>query len=340
MELLPAPAAISWENQPSEAPEGENHSDLSEEGNQDEGSLRSFSLARTPKPSRNNSHAASPQKHLDRSDLERTSLGALPLASYERDVLFDFVSDDYENEKNLNNSFLNINVTKGDGRLRSRRSAYCVMLDRSAPVDDCVRLGNEEDYSIEGRGSLSTPSQIYRGQSTKVRFVVTAGNDQHAADEVARTTDGIVRPSGPSVRFSRHMMAHLTGEGFEISPSGPVRVDTENSGNATWEWTVTPKRSSRHYLRVEAWTLRNVGGKLVKGKPVFYPPVTIKVPVRFFPERTSDIMDDTANWFDKGTNWFKALGALILAAGAVWAALRAFKRPLGSLPRTPHAITP
>ncbi len=122
------------------------------------------------------------------------------------------------------------------------------------------------------------------------------------------------------------MEARLSGEGFEISPAGGVRVDAEATGEAIWTWTIVPIRAPNHYLHIEGWVLRKDDtGRLVRAEPIHHPDILVDVPIRWFPEWVHDVMDDSIMWFAAGSNWVKALSGFVAALAVLWAGLRAFR---------------
>jgi len=53
-------------------------------------------------------------------------------------------------------------------------------------------------------------------------------------------------------------------------------------------------------------------------------PLAVKVTTG---DRLRDALESSQDWMTRGTNWLKALAALLAAALAVWVAARKFRKP-------------
>ncbi len=221
----------------------------------------------------------------------------------------------------------------GSGRIDTLtpKSEYCALAGSVMTTEACTIYGNRSD-SVPGKGSLSAPSSLYRGQAGTVRFAVVAdiaGDEGNAANVLVDATDSKT-VTIKNVRFGTIMEAQLYGEGFKITPVGPSRIDAEETGEALWQWTIVPVRATRHILRIQGWVLRrNAEGKLVRARPIHHPAIAVDVPIRWFPEWVHDLMDDSRIWFADGANWLKALSGLVAALAVLWAGLRAFRGGAG-----------
>ena len=225
------------------------------------------------------------------------------------------------------------NATMAIGRSRrlnlpAEESGYCALAGTVMTIGACKAFEDQPD-SVIGTANLSAPTSMYRGQAGTVRFAVVAGEKEYVASDLVDSTDAKTVPV-KNVRFGRIMEARLYGEGFAITPAGPVRIDAEETAEALWQWTIVPVRAPRHKLRIEGWVLRRNGeGRLVRARPIHHPDIIVDVPIRWFPEWVHDLMDDSLLWFADGAHWLKALSALVTALAVLWGGFRAFRGGLG-----------
>lgn len=209
----------------------------------------------------------------------------------------------------------------GGAALALAPRVYCRPLDENMSAEECRRLTEPDPGLRKAAGAFSAPHSMYRGERRQVLFAVAAGADParpRSSVTIAGNQTVLIAPAA----FRRFASARLTGEGFEISPTDEVRKDAGTGDELRWEWNVTALRGPRHTLTLEAknWRL-GPGGQLIPAEPVFSPPLTIEVPIRFYPDRLDDFYTDSMAWFKKGEAWLMALKALLIALLAVGSVL-------------------
>ena len=213
---------------------------------------------------------------------------------------------------------------QGKFPVRIETSAYCEILQEDAPPTLCRRMADLPASLETGVAAFSPPAAMTRGETVTVEFAVARGRDLETAEVLLAGPDG--RPQQFRPKIGRFMSAELTGEGFEISPSGVQEKDLFLSGSAVWRWRVKAVRADRHLLSLSAWVKVKLPDDTLK--PVWFKTVhrQVAVPVRFFPERVADFVTDSGDWIGRLDAWVKALATLVASLSALLIALRYFGR--------------
>ncbi|MDP8993850.1 MAG: hypothetical protein M3N07_02535 [Pseudomonadota bacterium] len=181
----------------------------------------------------------------------------------------------------------------------------------------------ERDLDLEG------PGRMYRGREATITALLRHPDEHPGA------------PSPGSVRATRrigatpYMAARLTGDGFDISPSGWQPTSLGSSREWEWQWKVIPKREGRRRLQVTVvpqvvqrdGTRVNVGRHLRRA---------LEVEVVVHPaEQSLEASEGLQTQFGSWAKSLGALAALIAAAGGVYAAFIQFKKKLRPGSRVP-----
>ncbi len=118
----------------------------------------------------------------------------------------------------------------------------------------------------------------------------------------------------------QHMLAELDGEGFTIEPKSPVSQDLHGGNVTTWEWNVTPVRSSAYSLTLKTAVQGedDQGVFHVLKTTVRNEPVAVRVPIGY---RIWDALEGLPDWLKLLGTVVGGLAALAAALWGLWRAL-------------------
>lgn len=205
---------------------------------------------------------------------------------------------------------------------------HCPAVEEPLPPAECAALTQVQT----GSGALKTPPQMTVGQPEVVTLALSRAAGSSAPSEALAGAPGVERPLAPAV--GRWMEATIiAGPGLKatISPQTPELQDLFASEDAFWQWTVEATEPGARQL-----TLRT--RVMVKGADGEFRPrgrgFTRQYPIDVrVSQREGVIRDieqagkDAGRIAETGDGWekfFYALAALVVAIGAVWAAIRGF----------------
>ncbi|MCG2839909.1 hypothetical protein L6Q21_02790 [Sandaracinobacter sp. RS1-74] len=206
--------------------------------------------------------------------------------------------------------------------------AYCPAVEEQLPPEECAALTQVQT----GSGALKTPAQMLIGQPEVVTLALSREAGSSAPSDAVAGAPGVERPLAPAV--GRWMEATLIpGPGLKasISPETPALQDLFASEDAYWQWTVEATEPGQRQL-----TLRT--RVMVKGADGEFRPrgrgFTRQYPIDVAVSRREGVIrdlekagKDAGRVAETGGGWeklFYALAALVIALGAVWAAIRGF----------------
>lgn len=209
-------------------------------------------------------------------------------------------------------------VTKRVAQRRSKATHNC---KNFGEIGECSHLEEAITNLKEANLKYNHPKNMYLGKKTLISLIIeTTGEDQTPQFQ---DYSGEVKTS--KSKISRFMEATLTGQDFDIEPSGPQRKTLTNLVPAKWTWYVTPQADGENKrLNLDLSAILREGSRNL-------PPVTIKtfsteinVNVRWW-----DRMLTRVQAFDPIYQLGAAIGGIataILLIWRIWAILRRFGR--------------
>jgi hypothetical protein len=202
--------------------------------------------------------------------------------------------------------------------------AYCERTRSFLSRADCARYEEIWQKADLGSGAISAPPAVRRGETVRIAFALS-GKPNDAAPEAA--LGGTASKRVDAIKVSRYMGAQLTGNGFAIKSDKLQVKDLGLGPLQRWEWDATALKAADHRLTLSVYmVVRDRGAEtstLLKSTDI---PLAVRVTTG---DRLRDTLDSSQDWMTRGTNWLKALAALLAAALAVWVAARKFRKPDG-----------
>lgn len=187
---------------------------------------------------------------------------------------------------------------------------------------DCLNIEQTIKKLKEANLKYNHPDSMYLGRKTLISLIVeTTGEDQSKQLE---DYDGEIKTG--TTKISRFMEATLTGQDFDIEPSGPQRKTLTTLAPVKWTWYVTPKVDGENKnLDLELSAILREGNQAL-------PPVTIKtfsakinVDVRWW-----DRVIYKVQAFDPIYQLGAAIGGLASAILLIWRLIVVFRRRFSS----------
>ena len=200
---------------------------------------------------------------------------------------------------------------------------WCAAADDNVTPADCTRLTDFVQHLKIGEAGINAPASMYVGDTDQLTFAITNDPAANPVSDVLGTQPTEKMP----VKVTRRMAAELTGVGFGITPAGNQARDLSATGGAFWSWTIAAQPGANHKLDLSVY----VNSAAANAPPelhlvrVLHKDIKVKV-------RLGDRLDtDLKNATDKSnalSTLLKALLGLVIAAGALWAGIKAFgKKP-------------
>jgi len=211
--------------------------------------------------------------------------------------------------------------------------SWCDAAEDNVSPAECARLTGFVQHLKIGEAGISAPETMYVGDTDQLTFAITKNPTANPVGDVLGGTPTETMP----VKVTRRMAAELTGVGFEIKPASNQARDLSATGGAFWSWTITAQPGASHKLDLSVY---------VNSARANEPPELHLVRVL---HRTIKVKVHIGDRVDKGikratdqstglTTLMKALLGLVIAAGALWAAIRTFGKK--SKPEEPPANPP
>ncbi len=202
--------------------------------------------------------------------------------------------------------------------------AMCPAMGRPASAQDCQLVTQQKASLVNGAGRLRVPPTMLRGERATVRFSITPSEDGGTIAR-AETLEGDARIITSPVRISSVMSATLVGSAFKIDPTGELVQDLGASQKADWVWTVTALAKGEHplMLTVKAKAIGSDGK--TSQIDLFSDESRVRVDVSTA-NLIGDGLTEYTGLFADATATVKGLTALLLALGALFGALKFWKR--------------
>ena len=183
-----------------------------------------------------------------------------------------------------------------------------------------------------GSGALKTPQQMTVDSPEVVTLALSRAPNSSAPSEAVAGASGVERSLAPAV--GRWMEATIiAGPGLKatISPQTPELQDLFASEDAYWQWTVAASEPGARQLTLRTRVMmKGEDGEFHPRGRSFTRQYQINVNVSRKEGVLRDIEQagkDAGRIAETGGGWeklFYALAALVVAIGAVWAAIRGF----------------
>lgn len=211
--------------------------------------------------------------------------------------------------------------------------SWCEAANDNVSPTECARLTGFVQHLTIGEGGINAPQTMYVGDTDQLTFAITDKPAKNPVGDVLGETPTETMP----VKVTRRMAAELTGVGFEIKPAGNQARDLSATGGAFWSWTITAQPGASHKLDLSVY----VNSARANDPPelhlvrVLHRNIKVKVHIG---DRVDKGIKRATDQSTGLTTLMKALLGLVVAAGALWAAIRTFGKK--SKPEEPPANTP
>jgi hypothetical protein len=184
----------------------------------------------------------------------------------------------------------------------------CEISETYIPQRECEALRRQLDGMQDRDLDLFAESPMYRGQPAWARAVLRAVGAAPGSSTGRPTVHATTKVSA-----TRQMAARLTGDGFEITPSGWVSQAVGLAREGEWRWRVRPLRDGPGELTV------TIVPQLTRpnATPISVRRYTksLQVQVRVLPGERSTQVATKIN--DQSRAWALALGGIALLIAAV-----------------------
>ena len=211
--------------------------------------------------------------------------------------------------------------------------SWCDAADDNVSPAECARLTGFVQHLKIGEAGINAPQTMYVGDTDQLTFAITNNPTANPVGDVLGGTPTETMP----VKVTRRMAAELTGVGFEIKPTGNQARDLSATGGAFWSWTITAQPGASHKLDLSVY----VNSARANEPPelhlvrVLHRNITVKVRIG---DRVDKGIKRATDQSTGLTTLMKALLGLVVAAGALWAAIRTFGKK--AKPEDPPANPP
>jgi hypothetical protein len=206
--------------------------------------------------------------------------------------------------------------------------AYCPAVDYATSAAQCRRFTQEKATLEAGLGVFNPPKAMVVGETRDLVLGVgktAAAQDVH--DSVGGNETQHVEIRTPVGHF---MTATLTGGGFDITPQGPQQKTLAADRSEVWQWRITAKDAGPQKLLLTI-SVDATGPDGTRSRyDLATKPIDIDVAVTDAQRRdaSAKALEDKLR---RGTGvmgalekWLLALGAVVVALGGVWIAVRTF----------------
>lgn len=209
---------------------------------------------------------------------------------------------------------------------------YCEAIDAFIDAAECRRMEVQKARLGHGIAAFAPPQKMVVGEAQDLTLAIgdkdQAGDEDDLDTKIGDALGNAAAPVRVKVKVGRFMKATLSGSSFTIRPLSDEAKDLGASRFATWQWRVTPTEAGARtmLLKVEADAIGSDGKQTTL--ELASKSVTIAVGVskaQKYTDRmtaTQKTMDETTTTLGSLKNLLLALGAVIIAGGAVYAALR------------------
>ncbi|MEO6218475.1 MAG: hypothetical protein ABIO86_20785 [Sphingomonas sp.] len=211
--------------------------------------------------------------------------------------------------------------------------SWCDAADDNVSPAECARLTGFVQHLKIGEAGINAPETMYVGDTDQLTFAITNNPTANPVGDVLGGTPTETMP----VKVTRRMAAELTGVGFDIKPAGNQARDLSATGGAFWSWTITAQPGASHKLDLSVYVNSARANEPPELHLVRVLHRNIKVKVRIG-DRVDKGIKRATDQSTGLTTLMKALLGLVVAAGALWAAIRTFGKK--SKPEDPPANPP
>jgi len=114
-------------------------------------------------------------------------------------------------------------------------------------ADDAIRIFNQEsariDAAVKGSAAATAPKTAKEGRDFMVHLRVSPGQLAPLLHSMNSEFPGSTTDGRPNIRLTSRMEAQVSGNGFDIAPTGFYEQLVSATEDTTWEWLVTPRKS-------------------------------------------------------------------------------------------------
>lgn len=206
--------------------------------------------------------------------------------------------------------------------------AYCPAVDYVTSAAQCRRFTQEKATLDAGLGVFNPPKEMVVGESRDL--VLSVGRKGDAAEiheSVGGNESQHVEVRTPVGHF---MTATLSGGGFDITPQGPQQKTLAADRSESWQWRIKAKEPGPQKLLLTISVDATAADGTRSRYDLARKPIDINVAVTDA-QRRDDRAKALEDKLRRGTGvmgalekWLLALGAVIIALGGVWIAVRTF----------------
>jgi hypothetical protein len=122
----------------------------------------------------------------------------------------------------------------------------------------CIDVGEIVDHLAKGSYSFNKPDFANVGEQFPLRLILKTADSQ--AEAVAKSFGSV--PGKVETRegnFAQSVEATLTGDDFEINPTGPIGRTATLSHPVEWEWKLKPTSAGTKTVTIEVAANIQVG---------------------------------------------------------------------------------
>jgi hypothetical protein len=226
------------------------------------------------------------------------------------------------------NGVANSGAGDGMGNAAGAEDSYCPAVDFATSVAQCRRFTQEKSTIESGLGVFNPPSEMVVGESRDLVLGVGRKADTTEIHEsVGGNASQQVEIRTP---IGHHMTATLSGGGFDIAPEGPQSKTLSADRREVWQWRIKAKEAGPQQLLL----VISVDASAQDGAQTRYElarkPIAIQVNVTDAEKREQrtkaleDRIGHGTRVLSALEKWLIALGAVVVALGGVWIAVRTF----------------
>lgn len=204
---------------------------------------------------------------------------------------------------------------------------FCDEIAARVPQSDCAYVRAQAARVRAGEGAFNAPSSMLRGETTTIQLTVArleAGKPGRAMD-VVKDLPGTKTSMG-EVLVGDHMVAELTGVGFEVEAMSRRDQALPPDSVVSWEWKVTARTAGTRVLTLKTMVtaLTSDGNWHPLGSSIKSRTITVRVG---FWDKAKDILTELPGWVKLLTSVVVALSALAAAALKLRAQLHPKRHP-------------
>jgi len=260
-----------------------------------------------------------------------TGCGAPPRASNTADYSEGAAAGDAENAMETIDNGVESNGTapdNGSTGYAGGEDAYCPAVDYVTSEAQCRRFTEEKATLDTGLGVFNPPSEMVVGESRDL--VLGVGKKEDAAEVHESVGGNATQHVEVRTPVGHFMTATLSGGGFDITPAGPQPKTLAADRSEVWQWRITAKEAGPQKLLLTISVDATAPDGTRSRYDLARKPIDINVKVTDAQRRDAraksveDSLRRGTGMMGALEKWLIALGAVVVALGGVWIAVRTF----------------